>query len=150
MHYSLLLLHAMDAIIKEAVAKNISRYSLNGLTLPGMVASVYDGDTCDVVLLLPGEGVKRYVIRLLSYNSPEIRVSRLLKYEEREECHKAAVTAKEMLAELLGMNLPVDQRPILRIDCEGWDKYGRLLARIFDKETCINDVMLLNGYGKSM
>lgn len=142
----------MDQIRSElvnAVHMGIPRYSLSGLTVRGMVFSVYDGDTCDMMLLLPGEGVKRFVVRMLSYNSPEIKVSKLLKYEEREKCHKEALEAKCMLAELLGLKEPLYSRPIMRVECQGWDKYGRLLARIYDDSVCINELMLLNGYGVS-
>ena len=142
----------MDEIkskLVDAVQSGISRYSLSGLTVHGMVASVYDGDTCDMVLLLPTEGVKRFVVRMLSYNSPEIKVSRLIKYEEREKCHKDALEAKCMLSQLLGLKESVELRTVLLVECHGWDKYGRLLARIYNDSVCINEIMLLNGYGVS-
>lgn len=133
----------MDAysLLLDSINQDIPRYSLDSLTLQGMVMSVYDGDTCDLALYIPNEHqVKRYSVRMLSYDAPEMRVSRLIKYEEREQCHQVAIRAKEQLGKFLGLDQSV--RPMLSVECKGWDKYGRLLARVCNGDICVNDEML--------
>jgi endonuclease YncB( thermonuclease family) len=134
--------------IDDAIHHDLPRFSLNGQTFQGKVVSVYDGDTCDFILYSPDEGVRRFIIRMLSYNSPEIRVSRLLDPEERSKLQKSAKEAKAMLGSLLGLDLKVEERPTFTVKCGVFDKYGRVLANVYTlDDVCINDLMLSNGYG---
>lgn len=137
-----------------AGSANFPRWSLNGEVCVGIAVSIYDGDTFDAVMAIPSEGdkIKRMTIRMLGYNSPEMKMPRSASDEERAKNHTHAVGARDKLWDLLGGK----EKALLRIECNAWDKYGRLLARvhkvnegsdnIHDVAYCVNDQMLLPPY----
>ena len=61
---------------------------------------------------------------------------------EKELAHKA----KNRLIELLNKH----PTKLIKIECDGFDKYGRLLIKFwnFVDEESINDIMIKEGHGK--
>lgn len=133
-------------LLRQVAETNIKRFSLNGLSLTGIAISIYDGDTCDLVLSIPDDGIKRLVCRLQDYNSPEMKSSSQLPDHVRDENRARAVHARDTLWALLGGQ--ENPKPALRVVCGEWDKYGRLLCHIYrikddgSIDYCINEKML--------
>ena len=103
----------------------------------GIAVSIYDGDTCDIVLFSEGK-YTRYNIRMLGYNSPEMRQPKNIDNNTREINKALAIAARDKLALLLGLNMELEQRPLLRVLCNGYDKYGRVLATVYNNDININ------------
>lgn len=127
--FSLNIVIMYEALKIAASDSTFPRWSLQGQVCAGIAVSVYDGDTFDAVLSIPSEGdiIRRLTIRMLGYNSPELKVSRTASDAERMKQHENAVMSRDTLWKLLGG----DEREILRIECGEWDKYGRLLAHVY-------------------
>uniref|UniRef100_A0A6C0JB73 TNase-like domain-containing protein n=1 Tax=viral metagenome TaxID=1070528 RepID=A0A6C0JB73_9ZZZZ len=100
------------------------------------VVSVYDGDTCNIVLKHDCGNYYQWKVRLFGYNAPEIRP--LLKEENRDDIIKNAKEVRDFLMELvLGK--------ILFIKCSGNGKYGRVLGELYlneDDEESVNKVVM--------
>ena len=90
----------------------------------GKVVKVYDGDTITIVAdaptAIPGKtGLFRFRIRLDGINCPERRSHDLT---ERD----LAFTARDFVAERI-------EHKTVRIETKGYDKYGRVLAKVYYK-----------------
>nr|QFG74487.1 MAG: hypothetical protein [Megaviridae environmental sample] len=107
------------------------------------VVDIYDGDTCKVVFNLKDK-LYKWTIRMEGYDTPEMRPP--LSDPNRDNIKKLAILSKNYLITLI--NRP---NQLVYIKCGGFDKYGRLLGKIYtDKkcENCVNDIMIEKGYGK--
>ena len=120
----------------DAIKYGISRNSIK-CEAYGIAVSIYDGDTCDIVLFSDGK-YTRYNIRMLGYNSPEIRQPKNIDNNIRVFNKALAIAARDKLALLLGLNMELEQRPLLRVLCDGYDKYGRVLATVYNNDININ------------
>ncbi len=120
---------------------SVDLFSLEGKKIRAKIVRVYDGDTCFAVFLLNNKPVK-FKIRMEGYDSPEMKPP--LSQENRDKEIKAANKAKEELQNLV-LNKIVD------LECGKWDKYGRLLAKIYvdtnNKKLYVNEHMVKNGFG---
>lgn len=110
-------------------AENTPWLSLKGEKLQCKVIDVYDGDTITVIIPW-NKSVYKKKCRLVGIDSPEIRTKDL---NEKT----AAYISKEFLKGII-------ENKIVWIDCDDWDKYGRLLIVIY-----INKVDIGN-YEKSV
>ena len=122
---------------------NIKEFSLNGKEFYCKIVNIYDADTCRAVFYLNDELVK-YTIRLKGIDSPEIRPPSKDKYrkyqiEEAKKSRNRLIQlctncdielinklSKKKLQEKIDKN-----KKIIRIKCEEFDKYGRLLAHLY-------------------
>ena len=116
---------------------SVELFSLNNKIVYAKIVRVYDGDTCYAVFMLHGKPVK-FHIRMEGYDSPEIKP--LLKTLNRE---KVIIDAKLAKTELEKIVL----NKIVKLHCGTWDKYGRLLAKLYVNELCVNSHMIENGFG---
>ena len=119
--------------------KKVPIFSLEGEIHLARVVDVYDGDTI-TVLFIPDK-MKDYVkfrVRLLGYDSPEMRPPKA--FLGRDQIIKKANEAKAYMTKRV-----LDK--IVHIHCGGWDKFGRLLAKIYIDNICINDEMIKEGHG---
>ena len=94
----------------------------------GKCVSVYDGDTVNIVFNPFGintNQIYRFRTRLLGIDTPEIKTKNL---KEKEK----ALVVRQYLRDLI-----LDK--LVYIKCEGFDKYGRLLAYIYTKPYNILD-----------
>ena len=124
--------------LRKQTASTCPFFTLKGQTMYAKVISVYDGDTCTVVLRLHGKFVK-FRVRMLGYDSPEMKPP--LNTPNRVNVVESAKVAKLELEKLI-------LNKIVQIDCGDWDKYGRLLGKIYvGHKMCVNDYMLENGFG---
>lgn len=97
------------------------------------VVKVYDGDTFWAVFNF-NNGLHRFICRMAGYNSAEIRGG-------SDEEKAKAIESKEALTKLI-MN------KIVKLDVNGFDKYGRILVKTFIDDIDVNKYMLDNNYGK--
>lgn len=100
------------------------------------VLSVYDGDTCTLLLDL-GFGIHSVqTIRLYGIDTPELRGETIV--EGRK--------AKIFLVEKLKSSDSI----IVKTYQDKTEKYGRLLGEIFieDEETSVNQMLIQEGYAK--
>lgn len=119
----------------------IPEFSLNGKKLFGRIVSVYDGDTITVALNVFGNYYK-FSVRLAGIDTCEIK-------SKDEALKKHAVAARNRLISIV-CGLPMDEVAakklmsrkeictffekntiIVSLDCQEFDKYGRLLAKVF-------------------
>ena len=122
-------------------------------TIKGMkiakCTKVYDGDTIHMVMKLNETDAEmyRFTCRFSGINTPELKGT--------VEEHEPAVNARDFLAEKI-------LNKIIFVNCEGYDKYGRVLGTIYlpadnwmdeynvdiSKATCINKMMIESGHAK--
>lgn len=116
---------------------SVELFSLNNKIVYAKIVKVYDGDTCYAVFMLNGKPVK-FHIRMEGYDSPEMKP--LLKILNRKKIIKDAKLAKTELENIV-------LNKIVKLHCGTWDKYGRLLAKLYINELCVNSHMIENGFG---
>lgn len=122
---------------------NINNFSLKGKEFYCKVVNVYDADTCRAVFFLNGDLVK-YTIRLKGVDSPEIRPPSSDKYrhfqitaakQSRNRliqlCTDCELEIESELSKSKIQKLINDNKKIIKIKCEEFDKYGRLLASLY-------------------
>lgn len=140
---------------------DIPLVTLNGTTTSGKVVEMYDGDTCKIVLLIHGV-LQKYNCRLLGLDTPEMKP--LLTKENREteinrahacrnkliqlvtncDCPNDAILKKQECAKLLDSNTK-----IIQVECGEFDKYGRLLVKLFADGKCANQVLIEENFAKA-
>ena len=109
----------MSEIDWSRVNKKIKRFSLEDETKIGKCVHVYDGDTIQVVFPLQNE-LFRWTCRLSGVDTPEIRT--------RNNAEKQfGYDVRNYLREKILNKMIV-------IECGEFDKYGRLLGKIFLQE----------------
>ena len=112
-----------------------NRHDLRGVYI-GKFVSCYDGDTCDVVLLIPSDAgngqmrMIRYRTRTMGYNAPEIKQPK--DEANRDQLKKMAVISRDTLWQMLsGGTQNSAHQNLMAVSCHGFDKYGRLLVQIW-------------------
>ena len=116
---------------------DVSIFSLKGYSTQAKVVDVYDGDTCTIVFKWEGK-YRKFKCRCYGYDSPEMKPR--LDIQNREQIKENAVKAKERLIELTTY--------IVRVECMDFDKYGRLLVKLYkNNNILINDIMITEGHG---
>jgi endonuclease YncB( thermonuclease family) len=130
--------------IKNYNYDNTSEFSLNNIITIARIVDIYDGDSCTCIIKL-NKKYNRFIIRLAGIDTPEI-TSKNTKNKE------TALGARKRLCSLISddfNNLDVNiKRKELRkllnskcyliiIKCGKFDKYGRLLAYLYN-EKCKN------------
>ena len=150
--------------LRRLTDKDIGEFSLNGVECPGKVVDIYDGDTCKVILLNDGKYMK-FNCRLLGIDTPEMKPSASKPNREEEivaakKCRNRFIqlatncncsvdeinTKSQVLKQLMN-----DNTKVVRISCGPFDKYGRLLIKLFDMETseCVNDLLVKEGFART-
>lgn len=124
--------------------KDTPYFTFEGQTHLAKVVYCYDGDTCHCVFKHDGD-YYRFRIRMNGYDSPEMRPwkSDYPDEKDRKEIKRKAVIARERLKELV-------LNKIVILECDGEDKYGRLLGTIrlkIEDEQSVNDIMVQDGQG---
>lgn len=117
-------------------------FTLEGERYIANIVDYYDGDTVRVVFYFHGKQVQHRA-RLLGFDSPEMRP--LKSNPHRIEEKKAAKVARQALISKIGGKL-------VYIECDKFDKYGRLLVTIYARNGTengenINEWMITSGFG---
>ena len=101
------------------------------------VVDVYDGDTVTIVLYNKF-GYEKHKLRMFGYDSPEMKPR--LNIANRDNEIKKAKQAKQYLSNIV-------LNKIVIFESMGYDKYGRLLGKLFVKGQEINQLMVNSGHG---
>jgi endonuclease YncB( thermonuclease family) len=124
----------------KSSSKDTEMFTLAGRTVYAKVVDVYDGDTCKINMFLHGDVLKKFTVRMMGYDSPEMRTK-----DATEK--KFGLRSKNILSTLV-------LNKVVKLECLEFDKYGRILGRIYlkDKEAKdfdINNFMITShlGYG---
>ena len=119
---------------------NLDLYSLKG-NFRAKVVDVYDGDTITIVIFNKFS-FEKHKLRMYGYDSPEMK-PKLDKENRNHEIEKAK-EAKQFISDLL-------LNKIVTFESMGYDKYGRLLGKIYTDNLCskhdVNQLMLDKGHG---
>lgn len=146
---------------------NINRFTYDGMVTPAVVASIYDGDTMDVVFSRRGEHI-RLVARMNGYDCPEKAPRKALTEDEKKEYSLPTLTKEEQdLAITIKCGLEKEAgrfvteyikklivERVVRLECGKFDKYGRVLSDIYvrapfcGQDIHINQHLIDRGYGK--
>lgn len=111
-------------------------FDLNGYNTIGYCIDVYDGDTCKVIFTNPDNNTSFYkwTIRMMGYDAPELR----------GDTKPNGIIVRDLLRDKI-------LNKCVFINCLGFDKYGRLLANLYEidvnecivkQDTSINEFIL--------
>jgi micrococcal nuclease len=131
---------------------DIPLYTMNKIKCKGRIVDIYDGDTVTAVFNF-NNIIQKYKIRLFGIDAPEIKGS---------TCIDGLASRNFLISNIINKNINLDKnykkseiinmlkecKKIFIFDLLGEDKYGRILANIYDDNECINDILLLHGYAK--
>lgn len=125
-------------------SEDIKYFSFEGKVFYAKHCNIYDGDTFSVIFNYKGDLIK-YKVRCMGYDCPEMKP---LKTNEHRILEKElALKSKMRLEELLNKH----ETKLIKIECFQFDKYGRLLVKVWnmiDKKS-VNDIMIEEGHGKA-
>jgi endonuclease YncB( thermonuclease family) len=142
-------------ILKNASINSFPVFNLKGYTTFAKVLENYDGDTADILINYNGTFM-RLKARFYGYDSPEMKPP--LNTPNRDEIKKKAIEAKRRLWELCSGLSKIDDKihtNLIKIICDDFDKYGRVLITAFQKkddegfDLSINKKMINEGHGYS-
>ena len=146
-----------DNVLKEAT-NDIPFFDFKDKKFKVKVVDVYDGDTCTVVFRYNNELVK-YKVRCAGYDSPEMKPSKDLPNRE-EHIEKAIIARNYLINRITDLNLDttsyskaqikeqfITNRKLVKMECNGLDKYGRLLGVFYVDGININDEMISKKHG---
>lgn len=119
----------------------VSLFALEGRFI-GKVVEIYDGDTCKIVL--PYNNILcKFICRLSGIDAPEIK-PRLNKENREDEIEKAIISRNRLIELCTDVKIKTtysknecneivyNNTKLINIECEGFDKYGRLLVVLYD------------------
>ena len=158
----------------KCIDKNIKCFSLSGKVFNCKVVNVYDADTCKVVFYLNNELVK-YTIRLKGIDTPEIRPpssdkNRKIQIREAKRSRNRLIQLstdcnldlESDLSKNKIQNIINNNKKIIQIKCEEFDKYGRLLGSLYcesnesneskesnesnESNVSLNNILIKEGY----
>ena len=104
----------------------------------GKVIKVYDGDTITIATqlyngsLVPKKEMYKFNVRLSGIDTPEIKTSNVVEHEH-------AIVARDALLTLV-------MGKVVRLENISYDKYGRILCKIFLDDLNICDWMVEHKY----
>jgi endonuclease YncB( thermonuclease family) len=137
---------------------NIGTFTLEGKEFFCKIVNVYDADTCRAVFYLNNKLVK-YTIRLKGIDSPEMRPPSKDKYRNYQIieakksrnkliqlCTDCDIKVDSLFTKKKIQTIINDNKKLIRIKCEEFDKYGRLLATLYDDDKPINELLIKEGY----
>ena len=141
--------------LKSAEEDKYKIFSLKGITTYAKILSNYDGDTADC-LLVHNDTFMRFKVRFYGYDSPEMKPA--LNIKDRDDIKKKALEAKKRLWKLCTDLDDINEKnhkKLIKIVCDDFDKYGRLLITAYDSdldkdlefENSINKKMIDEGHG---
>ena len=114
--------------LKNATLKSVEKFTFNDMTVDAKVVRVYDGDTCTCVFDTFGLGLYKHQVRLNGIDTAELKSSDLA-------VKALALRTRDYVSRLI-------LNKIVKLKCEGTDKYGRILGVISVDDVCVNDELL--------
>jgi micrococcal nuclease len=124
--------------LEKCTTKNTPRFSFDCQEFLCKCVKVYDGDTITVVFkpFPSSDNIYKYNVRLLGIDTPEIKSKNL---DEKQK----AIEIRDLLQKKI-------LNKFVMIQCGSFDKYGRLLANVYDEDTLhINKWLVDEGYANT-
>lgn len=132
------------------VSKNTECFSLKGFSTFARVVSIYDADTITVVMDLQGccmapcgsieptpeSCMRKFSVRLFGIDAAEMK-------NANKALQHVAIKARDRLVELITGKKDMDLESdvyVVWVQCEEFDKYGRLLARVYSIDSATGKV----------
>ena len=127
--------------LSKTTNDEVPLFNFEGLKTDVKVVDIYDGDTFTGCFIYKNEIIK-YKFRTVGYDSPEMKPP--LSKPGRDLEKQKAKEAREKFIEYSNC-----QQSLISVEFGKFDKYGRVLATIFNKHSGenINQKMIQNGYG---
>ena len=125
------------------------------------VLDAYDADTCRVALPMNDGTLSKFTIRLVGIDAPERKPSRSspLRDLEKEAAMRCRAKFLQLVTDTGSLDLDFKEtnarimcgksHKIIRLEGHMFDKYGRILARLYDKDCCINDTLVKEGWART-
>lgn len=113
------------------VDKKTPIFSLSGLSLEAKCVKCYDADTVHLVFFF-NNNFQRFCCRLHGIDCAEIRSK---DPEEKKQAREARDFVRSIILD-----------KVVDIECLAFDKYGRLLVKIYLDEVCLNDLLISKKY----
>lgn len=125
----------------STATNDIPLFNFKGLKIPVKVVDIYDGDTFTGCFIFKDQIIK-CKFRTLGYDSPEMKPPKNKPNREQEK-----IKAKEARGKFIEYS--DCQHNLIIVECQQFDKYGRILGTVFNKKTSenVNTKMIDNGYG---
>lgn len=119
---------------------DVRLFSFDGYKCQVKITNVYDGDTFTGIFQYKNDIIK-YKFRAYGYDTPEMKPLKSL--ANRDEIKQKANEARLKFIELTNC-----EKVFVIVDFGEFDKYGRILAKIYRKSDnlYINDEMIKQGY----
>lgn len=113
------------------VDENIKRFTYDGIVTYAKVVSIYDADTLDIIFEHNKETI-RLCCRVDGIDTPELRT-------RNEEEKKLGYAARDYLRNLI-------LGKIIKVSIGKFDKYGRILVKLYYKKYDIGELLIVEGY----
>ena len=125
------------------------------------VLDAYDADTCRVALPMADGTLAKFTVRLVGIDAPERKPAKNSKLHDLEKAAAMRCRAKfltmvteEGVFDIDFMDTQArkgcgESKKIIRLEGHMFDKYGRILAKLYDKDVCINDELVRTGWVRS-
>ena len=113
------------------------RFTMEGCEVTGKVVKVYDADTVTLEFPIPlfkDSPVYKWSCRIVGIDTAEMR-------DKRPHFKAHAIAARDLVREMI-----MDKE--VRVELGGFDKYGRVLATVYEPEddASIADVLVAEGW----
>lgn len=125
--------------LKQFKKEDFELFSFNNYKTLGKIVDVYDGDTFTAVFNFKGNYIM-YKFRTYGYDSPEMKP--LKTKPNRDEEKKKAVEAREAFKQITNW-----EHSLVTLHMMKFDKYGRILVKVYKNNVDINQWMIDQGHG---
>lgn len=129
-------------------------FDLDGVDVMARVLGCHDGDTMRVAVPVPwaGGAVRLATLRLLGVDTPEMSGDQAARGVEARDFVLRWLAPDLFAAAAEGLSKAAIQERLegrvvsARVCCGARDKYGRVLARVFRGDECLNDALIAHGF----
>ena len=115
----------------DEVSAKVKPFTFKGQEKEAKIVAVYDGDTCKAVFPLNGE-LYKWTIRVNRIDTPELKTKNVL---ESSFGHEVRDVLRSKILD-----------KVVKLKCDNFDKYGRLLAEIYVNGESVNQFLIDNKY----
>jgi len=130
-------------------------HSLDKVNQKCVVLDCYDGDTCIIALHIDRHKINLFKCRLIGIDTPEMKGGDKCRAMEARDFLINSVSLQPIKSNSTRREAQVHLstfKRVVRVECGEWDKYGRLLIKLFVqqgvKEKCINEELIKEGHAK--
>ena len=125
--------------LKQFKKEDLELFSYDNYKCLAKIVDVYDGDTFTAVFNFKRNYIM-YKFRTYGYDSPEMKP--LKSKPNREDEKKKAIEARDAFKKITNW-----EHSLVTLDMMKFDKYGRILVKVYKNNIDVNQWMIDNGYG---